>query len=81
VAVYVRDPEVDKLAEALAAIRRQTKTAAVRQALLNDLERERGRPSLVAVGVDYCRALRARGQAQAPAPADKAFLDALYEDR
>jgi antitoxin VapB len=78
-ALYVKDPEVDRLATRLATLRKLTKTEAVHQALLNELTRERATPSLVEIGVDYCRALRARGDASAVAVADKAFIDGLYE--
>ena len=42
------------------AIKKISKTEVVRQALLHALERERALPSLVELGVDFCRALRAR---------------------
>ncbi len=78
-ALFVKDPEVDKLAERLVAIRKVSKTEVVRQALLHELERERAVPSLVERGVDFCRALRAQADAAAGSPADKAFIDGLYE--
>ena len=79
-ALFVKDPEVDKLAVRLVAIRKVSKTEVVRQALLHELERERGKPSLVETGVAFCRALRAKGDAAAARPADKAFIDSLYEE-
>jgi antitoxin VapB len=79
VALFVKDPEVDKLAERLVAIRKVSKTEVVRQALLHELEREQAVPSLVEKGVDFCRALRARADAAGGLPADKAFIDSLYE--
>ncbi len=78
-ALFVKDPEVDKLAERLVAIRKVSKTEVVRQALLHELEREKAIPSLVEKGVDFCRALRARANSAAGKPADKAFIDSLYE--
>ena len=48
-------------------------------ALAQELEREQGRPSLVDLGVQFCRDLRAKGR-PAGRPADKAFRDSLYED-
>lgn len=80
-ALFVKDPEVDKLAERLVAIRKVSKTEAVRQALLHELEREGAIPSLVDVGVEFCRALRARANPAKVLPADKGFIDSLYEDR
>jgi antitoxin VapB len=44
------------------------------------LEREKGRPSLVDLGVQFCRDLRAKGAPSKGQPADKAFRDSLYED-
>jgi antitoxin VapB len=79
VPLFVKDPEVDRLAERLVAVRKVSKTEAVRQALLHELEREGAIPSLVEKGVDFCRALRARANALGGKPADKAFIDSLYE--
>jgi len=78
-ALFVKDPEVDKLAERLVAIRKVSKTEAVRQALLHELEREGAIPSLVEQGVEFSRALRARANAAGGKSADKAFIDSLYE--
>jgi antitoxin VapB len=79
VALYVKDPEVGKLAERLVAIRKVSKTEVVRQALLHELEREKAIPSLVEQSVAFCRALRARANPSEGLPADKAFIDGLYE--
>ena len=77
-ALFVKDPEVDRLAKRLVAIKKINKTEVVRQALLHELERERAIPSLVERGVDFCRALRARANPDNAMPADKAFIDGLY---
>ena len=76
--LFVKDPEVDRLANRLVAIKKVSKTEVVRQALLHELERERDIPSLVDLGVDFCRALRARANPVGGMPADKAFIDDLY---
>jgi antitoxin VapB len=81
VALFVKDPEVDKLADRLVAIRKVSKTEVVRQALLHELEREKAVPSLVERGVDFCRALREQANPAGGQPADKAFIDGLYEDQ
>jgi len=52
----------------------------VHTALAHELEREQGRPSLVDLGVQFCRDLRAKGHPAKGLPADKAFRDSLYED-
>jgi antitoxin VapB len=80
VALYVKDPEVDRLAERLMRLRRTSKTEAVRQALLHELERAQGNSALVEAGVALCRKLRAKGNPAKGKPADKAFIDSLYED-
>ncbi|MGT2504631.1 hypothetical protein ACVOMS_35040 (plasmid) [Bradyrhizobium guangxiense] len=49
-------------------------------ALAHELEREQGKPSLVDLGVQFCRDLRAKGNPEQGQPADKAFRDSLYED-
>jgi len=66
------------LAERLAALRKSSKTEAVRQALLHELEREAGLPSLVDTGLAFLRDLRARSRQKSGKPADKAFIDSLY---
>ena len=76
--LYVKDEEVDRLAERLATLRKLSKTEAVRQALRHELEREEGVPSLVDKGVAFTRALQARGKPAVGKPADKAFIDSLY---
>jgi antitoxin VapB len=75
----VKDPEVDRLAQRLARLRRMSKTEVVRQALQHELEREEGKPSLVEKGVAFVQALRARAQPAVGRAADKAFIDSLYD--
>jgi len=74
-AFHIKNPETDALARKVAAVKKIGLTEAVHTALAHELEREQGRPSLVDLGVQFCRDLRAKGQ-----PADKAFRDSLYED-
>jgi antitoxin VapB len=77
--LYVRDPEVGRLAQQLAALRRVSKTEAVRQALERELERERGAPSLIDRGVAFVAALKARARTGEGRAAGKPFIDSLYE--
>ncbi len=77
--LYVKDPEVDRMAERLASLRRVSKTEVVRQALQHELEREETKPSLVEKGVAFVQALKARSQPSAACAADKAFIDSLYD--
>ena len=76
--LYVKDPEVDRLAERLAAIRKVSKTEIVRQALQRELDLEEGKPSLVDQGIAFVQALRARSRPAHGKPVDKAFIDDLY---
>jgi antitoxin VapB len=77
-ALFVKDPEVARLAARLAALRNVSKTEAVREALRRELEREEPVPDLVERGVAFVRALALRSRAHEGRPADKAFVDDLY---
>ena len=79
-AFHIKNPETDALARRVAALKKIGLTEAVHTALAHELEREQGRPSLVDLGVQFCRDLRAEGNLQSGKPADKAFRDGLYED-
>jgi len=76
--LYIRDPEVDRLSERLAVIRRTSKTEVVRQALANELERFEATPSLVDQGLAFVRSLRARSAPEKGHAADRDFFDDLY---
>lgn len=78
-ALFVKDTEVDCLAERLATLQRTSKTEVVRQALMHELERIEGVPSLVEQGVAFAKALRSRSNIATGQPADKAFIDGLYD--
>lgn len=77
--LYVKDQEVDRLAERLSALRKVSKTEAVRQALAHELARAEGEPTLVDRAKAFIRDLDERYPKVGP-PADKAFIDSLYED-
>lgn len=79
-AFHIKNPETDALARQVAALKKIGLTEAVHAALARELEREQGRPSLVELGVKFCRDLRARGNPHQGQPADKGFRDSLYED-
>jgi len=76
-ALYIKDSEVDALAGELAAAKNLNKTEAVREALKHELERQRGKPSVVDVAVRFSRELRARGRPKRGRKADKRFFDEL----
>ncbi len=79
-AFHIKNAETDALARKVAALKKIGLTQAVHTALAHELEREQGRPSLVDLGVKFCRDLRAKGRPATGHPADKAFRDSLYED-
>lgn len=79
-AFHIKNPETDALARKVAAVKNTGITEAVHTALLHELEREKGKPSLVDLGVQFCRELRAKGNLAKGQPVDKAFRDSLYED-
>lgn len=78
-ALYVKDPEVDRLASELAEIRRTTKTEVVKQALQHEMERE-AKDDYVERVMEFARRAKALGNPKEGKPADKAFRDSLYED-
>jgi antitoxin VapB len=79
-ALFIKDAEVSDLAERLARLRKVSKTEVVRLALREELARESAKPSLVDIGLDFCRKLNARGNRAGGKAADKAFRDSLYEN-
>ncbi|MDH2404621.1 type II toxin-antitoxin system VapB family antitoxin [Bradyrhizobium sp. SSUT18] len=79
-AFHIKNPEIDALARKVASLKKLGLTEAVHVALAHEFEREQGKPSLVDLGVQFCRDLRARGDSAKGQPADKAFRASLYED-
>ena len=79
-AFHIRNPETDALARKVAAVKGTGLTQAVHDALEHELEREQGKPDLVEIGLQFGRALRARGHPERGKPADKEFIDSLDED-
>jgi antitoxin VapB len=76
-ALYIKDREVDALAGELATAKKLNKTEAVREALKNELERHRGKPSVADLAVRFSRELRSRGKPKRGRKADKRFFDEL----
>ena len=79
-AFHIKNPETDALARRVAALKRTGLTEAVHTALVHELEREGGNPSLVEAGIAFLRELHAHRHPTDGKPADKAFRDSLYED-
>jgi len=79
-AFHIKNADTDALARRVATLKKTGLTEAVHVALANELERETEKPSLVEIGMAYARQVRARGNPERGKPADKAFIDSLYED-
>lgn len=76
-ALFVKDPEVDALAQELAFLRHTTKTEAVRHALRGEIDREKDRLDLVAQSLAFARDLRERAGPNAT-PVGQAVRDERY---
>jgi antitoxin VapB len=79
-AFHIKNAETDALARRVAALKKTGLTEAVHTALAHELERENAKPSLVERTLQFAREVRARGNPEKGLPADKAFIDSLYED-
>lgn len=79
-AFHIKNAETDALARKVAALKGTGLTEAVHNALLNELRREQAKPSLVDRSIEFARQLRAKGDPSKGLPADKAYIDSLYED-
>ena len=78
-AFHIKNRETEALARRVAALKGVGLTEAVHTALRNEIERELAKPSLVDVGLQFCRDLRTRGNPAMAKPVDKAFQDGLYQ--
>jgi antitoxin VapB len=78
-ALYVKDPEVDQMAERLSRIGGISKTEAVRRALRRELEQVESPSEFVERVMAFTSALEARAPKARGKPVDKAFIDSLYE--
>lgn len=79
-AFHIRNPQTDALARRVAALKKIGLTEAVHEALLKELEREEKKPSDLDRWIKFARDFRASGNSERGLPADKAFIDSLYED-
>lgn len=76
----IKRPDVVKLVDRLAVARNQPKIEVIKRALERELEREEAKPSLVDMTLDFAAELRKRTDPEGGLPADKAWIDGLYED-
>lgn len=79
-AFHIRNPETDRLARKVAALRGVGLTEAVHEALQRALERETRQPPLEERILEFGKKLRAQGDPNRGLPVDKAFYDALSGD-
>jgi antitoxin VapB len=77
-ALYVKDPEIDRMAERLSRLSRVSKTEAVRRALRRELEHVEGPSEFVERVLAFTSELNARAGPDRGA-VDKAWIDSLYE--
>lgn len=77
--ILIRNAETDALARKLAKLKGVGITEAVHDALRRELDAIDAKPSLVERGVKMTRELRAKGDPAKGMPADKEFIDWLYE--
>lgn len=78
-ALYVKDPEVDRLAERVSRLANVSKTEAVRRALRRELEHVEAPSDTIDQVLALVRDLKKRAGPGAPGKVDKAFIDSLYE--
>ncbi len=79
-AFHIKNADTDALARRVVLLKKTGLTEAVHIALVHELEREKAKPSLVDLSRTFADNLRAMGDPSKGQPADKAFIDSLYED-
>jgi antitoxin VapB len=79
-AFHIKNAKTDALARRVATLRKVGLTEAVHVALENELARAKAEPSEIDTWVKFVRDFRASGNPEKGLPADKAFIDSLYED-
>lgn len=76
--LFIKDDSVDDLAKRFMTLSKaQTKSEAVKQALLQAIERHEDAPTAVDIARNFRKELRAKAGASG-LPADKQFRDSLY---
>lgn len=78
-AFHIKKPETDTLARKVATVKGTSLTQAVHEALEHELQRETGRSAFMEEALDLVRRFRARGDRSKGLPADREFIDSLYE--
>lgn len=75
----IRNRETEALARKVAAVRGVGLTEAVHAALEHELARMEARPTIAEISREFARRFREEANPAAGKPADKAFIDSLYE--
>ena len=78
-AFHIKNPRTDELARKVAKAKGVSLTAAVHQALEHEYKRETGRSDFVERTMEAVRQFQEKGDRTKGLPADKAFIDSLYE--
>ena len=78
-AFHIKNADTDALARRVASLKKTGLTEAVHVALKHELEREEKMPSEVERALQFAREVRALGNQEEGLPADKEFIDSLYE--
>ena len=78
-AFHIKKPETDALARKVAKAKGVSLTAAVHQALEREYFRETGRSPFMEEALEQIGRFREKGDRGKGAPADKAYIDSLYE--
>jgi antitoxin VapB len=80
VALYIKNQEAEALAREIASSRSIGLTEAVLSALRNERDRDMRKLSVIEATLEVQRKLREIGNPEKGLPADKEFIDSLYED-
>lgn len=78
--ILIKNRDTDALAREVARLKGVGLTEAVHAALERELEAIAAEPSFVERGLAFAKRLREKGDPARGKPADKAFIDSLYED-
>ncbi len=78
-AFHIKNPDTDALARKVARVKGLSLTEAVHQALEREYRRETGRSALMEDALDIVRRFQEKGDRSKGAPADRSFIDSLYE--
>lgn len=79
-AFHIRNPETDRLARKVAALKGIGLTEAVHEALAQQLAREEAKSTSVDIALEFVKRFKAERDPEKSLPANKAFYDSLSGD-